>query len=79
MYTLVQSFGQMVRKRDQHRLQDWMKQVAESRFREVQRFAQGLQRDKEEVLVRIVDEIRRHLKICFAAFGDEKELRPSNF
>jgi transposase len=40
----------MVRKREGHRLQDWMKQVAESRFREVQRFAQRLQRDKEEVL-----------------------------
>lgn len=50
LYTLVQSFGQMVRKREGHRLQDWMKQVAESRFRDLQRFAQGLQRDKEEVL-----------------------------
>jgi transposase len=50
LYTLVQSFGQMVRKREGHRLQDWMKQVAESRFRDLRRFAQGLQRDNEEVL-----------------------------
>jgi transposase len=50
LYTLVQSFGQMVRKRQGHRLQDWMQQVAESRFRDLRRFAQGLQRDNEEVL-----------------------------
>lgn len=50
LHTLVQAFGQMVRKRDGHRLQDWMQQVAESNFRDVKRFAQGLQRDKEEVL-----------------------------
>jgi hypothetical protein len=29
--------------------------------------------------LRIVDEIRRHLKICFAAFRGERELRPSDF
>ena len=40
----------MVRKREGHRLQDWMKQVETSSFREVQRFARGLERDKEEVL-----------------------------
>ncbi len=50
LHTLVQSFGQMVRKREGHRLQDWMKQVETSSFREVQRFARGLERDKEEVL-----------------------------
>ena len=50
LHTLVQSFGQMVRKREGHRLGDWMQQVAQSRFRDVQRFAQGLQRDEEEVL-----------------------------
>lgn len=50
LHTLAQSFGQLVRKRDQHRLGGWMKQVAESRFRDVERFAQGLQRDNEEVL-----------------------------
>jgi N-methylhydantoinase B/oxoprolinase/acetone carboxylase alpha subunit len=41
LHTLVQAFGQMVRKRDQHRLQDWMKQVAESGFRGVKRFAEA--------------------------------------
>lgn len=50
LHTLAQSFGQIVRKREGHRLQDWMKQVAESGFRDVKRFAQGLERDKEEVL-----------------------------
>jgi transposase len=50
LYTLVQSLGQMVRKREGHRLPDWMEQVAESRFNDVERFAQRLQRDKEEVL-----------------------------
>jgi transposase len=50
LHTLVQSFRQMVRKREGHRLGDWMQQVAQSRFRDVQRFAQGLQRDEEEVL-----------------------------
>jgi transposase len=50
LYTVVQTFGQMVRKRDQHRFQDWLKQVETSRFRDVKRFAQGLERDKEEVL-----------------------------
>ncbi len=50
LHTLVQSFGRIVRKREGHRLQDWMKQVTDSGLHEVQRFARGLQRDKEEVL-----------------------------
>jgi transposase/DNA-binding CsgD family transcriptional regulator len=50
LYSLVQSFGQMVRQREGHRLQDWMQQVKTSRFRDLQRFARGLHRDKEEVL-----------------------------
>ena len=50
LHTLVQSLGQMVRKREGHRLQAWMKQVADSGFLEVQKFAKGLERDKEEVL-----------------------------
>jgi transposase len=41
LYALVQAFGQMVRKRDGHRLPDWMKQVAESNFRDVKRFAEA--------------------------------------
>jgi transposase len=50
LHTLAQSFGQIVRKREGHRLQEWMKQVEASSFRHVKRFAAGLQRDKEEVL-----------------------------
>ncbi len=50
LHSLVQSFGQIVRKREGHRLQDWKKQVYESGIAEVQRFAKGLERDKEAVL-----------------------------
>ncbi len=50
LHTLVQTFGQIVRKREGHRLEDWKKQVAESGLAEVQRFAKGLERDKEAVL-----------------------------
>jgi transposase len=50
LHTLVQSFGQIVRKRQGHRLEDWKKQVAESGLAEVQRFAKGLERDKAAVL-----------------------------
>ena len=50
LHPLAQSFGQIVRKREGHRLQGWMKQVEASSFRDVKRFVQGLQRDKEEVL-----------------------------
>lgn len=50
LHLLVQSFGQIVRKREGHRLEDWKQQVAESGFTEVQRFAKGLERDQEAVL-----------------------------
>jgi transposase len=50
LHTLVQSFGQIARKREGHRLEDWKKHVAESGLPEVQRFAKGLERDKEAVL-----------------------------
>jgi transposase len=50
LHTLVQSFGQIVRKREGHRLEDWKKQVAESGLAEVQRFVKGLKRDQEAVL-----------------------------
>lgn len=50
LYTLVQSFGQIVRKREGQRLQDWIKQVTDSGLPEVQRFAKGLERDKAAVL-----------------------------
>jgi transposase len=50
LHTLVQSFGKLVRKREGHLLSDWKKQVAQSGLVEVQRFAKGLERDKEAVL-----------------------------
>ena len=50
LHPLAQSFGQIIRKREGHRLQDWIKQVEASSFRDVNRFAAGLQRDKDEVL-----------------------------
>jgi transposase len=50
LHALVQSFGQIVRKREGYRLEDWKQQVAESGFSEVQRFVKGLERDKEAVL-----------------------------
>jgi transposase len=49
LHTLVQSFGQIVRKREGHRLEDWKEQVNESDEASVQRFAKGLERDKEAV------------------------------
>ncbi|MBO0794291.1 MAG: transposase, partial [Ktedonobacteraceae bacterium] len=50
LHILAQSFGQIVRRREGHRLDDWMKQVRESSFRHIKRFVVGLKRDKEEVL-----------------------------
>jgi hypothetical protein len=50
LHSLVQSCGQIVRKREGHRLEDWKKQVETSGEAEVQRFAKGLERDKEAVL-----------------------------
>lgn len=49
LHTLAQSFGQIIRKREQQQLATWMKQVQESSFRHIKRFASGLQRDHEEV------------------------------
>ncbi len=50
LHVIVQAFGQIVRKRKGHLLSDWKKQVAASDLSEVQRFAKGLERDKEAVL-----------------------------
>jgi transposase len=50
LHPLAQSFGQILRNRERHRLQEWIKQVETSSFRYVKRFTAGLQRDKEEVL-----------------------------
>ncbi|QBD78903.1 transposase [Ktedonosporobacter rubrisoli] len=49
LHLLVQAFGQIVRKREGHRLDEWKRQVAESGIAELQRFAKGLKRDKEAV------------------------------
>ncbi len=77
LHALVQSFGQIVRMREGHRLEAWMKQVADSGLADVQRFAKGLERDKEAVLVRIVDENRRMQKVCFAAPYAQQGVCPS--
>lgn len=50
LHVLAQSFGQIVRKREGHRLQGWIQQIEASNFRDVQRFVAGLQRDHAEVL-----------------------------
>jgi len=50
LHMLVQAFGRIARKREGHRLEDWKKHVVESGISEVQRFAKGLERDKEAVL-----------------------------
>lgn len=50
LHRLVQSFGQIVRKREGHLLSDWKQQVAQSGLAEVQRFAKGLKRDEAAVL-----------------------------
>ncbi|WP_420799353.1 transposase [Ktedonospora formicarum] len=50
LHPLVQAFGQIVRKREGHRLEDWKQHVAESGISEVQRFVAGLERDQEAVL-----------------------------
>jgi transposase len=50
LHRLVQSFGQIVRKRQGHLLSDCKHQVAQSGLAEVQRFAKGLKRDEAAVL-----------------------------
>ena len=42
-------FGQIMRKREGHRLDEWKRQVAESGIAELQRFVKGLERDKEAI------------------------------
>jgi transposase len=48
-YGLVQAFLTMVRKREGERLDAWLEQVDNSHIQELQRFAQGILRDKEPV------------------------------
>ena len=55
LHSLVQAFGQIVRKREGHRLDDWKQQVQISNIAELQRFAKGLERDKEAVLAGLTE------------------------
>jgi transposase len=48
-YDLVQDFMQMVRKREGHRLDAWLSQVAKSDLPELQSFAAGVEKDKDAV------------------------------
>jgi transposase len=48
-YDLVQDFMQMVRKREGHRLDAWLEQVAKSDLPELQSFAAGVEKDKAAV------------------------------
>jgi excisionase family DNA binding protein len=48
-YDLVQDFMQMVRKREGHRLDAWLEQVAKSDLAELQSFAAGVEKDKAAV------------------------------
>jgi transposase len=50
LHEIVQAFGQMVRYREGHRLDEWKQQVTDSGIAEVQRFAKGLESDHEAVL-----------------------------
>jgi transposase len=49
-YGLVQEFLTMVRKREGERLDAWLSTVENSQIQELQRFAQGILRDKEPVV-----------------------------
>ena len=51
VYQLVQQFLQMVRKLEGERLEAWLTAVAESQIEALQRFANGLERDKAAVLM----------------------------
>ena len=48
-YDLVQDFMQMVRKREGHRLDAWLEQIAASDLTELQPFAAGVEKDKAAV------------------------------
>jgi len=51
IYQLVQEFLQMVRKLEGERLDAWLTKVVASQIEELQRFANGLERDKAAVLM----------------------------
>ena len=48
-YDLIQSFLALVHKREGHRLDAWLAQVAESNLPELQSFAAGVEKDKDAV------------------------------
>ncbi len=48
-YRLVQDFLAMVHKREGHRLDAWLEQVAESSLPELQSFAAGVEKDNDAV------------------------------
>jgi transposase len=48
-YDLIQSFFSMVRKREGHRLDAWLLQIAQSDLPELQSFAAGIEKDKDAV------------------------------
>ena len=48
-YDLAQDFLSMVHKREGHRLDAWLEQVAKSDLSELQSFANGVERDKAAV------------------------------
>lgn len=56
-YRLVQDFLLMLRKREGHRLECWLAQVAKSDLPELQQFARGVQRDKAAVQAGLTWEI----------------------
>jgi transposase len=51
IYQLVQEFLQMVRKLQGEQLDVWLTKVTASHIQELQRFANGLERDKAAVLI----------------------------
>ena len=48
-YRLVQQFLTLVRKREGHGLDEWLRQVVQSGIPELQSFASGIEKDKEAV------------------------------
>jgi transposase len=56
-YRLVQDFLLMLRKREGHRLECWLAQVAKSDLPELQQFARGVERDKAAVQAGLTWEI----------------------
>ena len=48
-YDLIQDFFSMVRKREGHRLDAWLLQIAQSDLPELQSFANGIEKDKTAV------------------------------